>query len=115
MEIFLDSLKKDMNLDNALKKADLKIEKVRAWYNLGEKDDPDYKDFYLACKILLPGEIPKKETKKIVNNEELMNEFIALIEDGKTNEEAIEMLKIPKFKVKNWINQGKLGNKNDLN
>ena len=111
MEIFLDSLKKDMNLDNALKKADLKIEKVRAWYNLGEKDDPDYKDFYLACKILLPGEIPKKETKKIVNNEELMNEFIALIEDGKTNEEAIEMLKIPKFKVKNWINQGKLGNK----
>ena len=111
MEIFLDSLKQDRNIDNALAKADLTISKVRAWYSLGEKGNEDYKNFYLACKILLPEGIPKKESKKIVNNEELINEFIALIDDGKTNDEAIEQLKIPKFKVKNWVNQGKLGNK----
>lgn len=111
MEKFLDALKKDVNIDNALKKSDLNIDKVRAWYGLGEKGDEDYKDFYLACRILLPNGIPKKETKKIVNNEELMNEFIALIEAGKTNNEAMTQLKIPKFKVKNWVNQGKLGNK----
>jgi len=111
MELFLDTLKEDGNIDNALKKSNLKISKVRAWYSLGEKGNEEYHDFYLACNILLPNGIPKKETKKIVNNDELMNEFIALIDDGKTNNEAIKQLKIPKFKVKNWVNQGKLGNK----
>ena len=110
METFLDELNTG-DLDNALKKSDLTLSKVRAWYSLGEKEHDDYKDFYLACRILLPEGIPKKESKKIVNNDELMNEFITLIDDGKTNEEAISQLKIPKFKVKNWINQGKLGNK----
>ena len=111
MKIFLDTLENDKNIDNALKKSDLDIGKVRAWYSLGEKNNEEFKDFYLACKNLLPNGIPKKENKKIVNNNELMNEFIVLIENGKTNEEAIKQLKIPKFKVKNWVNQGKLGNK----
>ena len=31
----------------ALKKSNLNIEKVRGWYNLGERNDPDYIDFYL--------------------------------------------------------------------
>lgn len=111
METFLDSLKNDQDLDYALKKSNLTIGKVKAWYNLGEKGDDEYQNFYIACKILLPEGIIQRENEKIVNNEDLMNEFIALIEDGKTNEQAIETLKIPKFKIKNWFNQGKLGNK----
>ena len=115
MEKFTNALKKDANIEHALKVSSLDIDKVRAWYGLGEKGDEDYKDFYLACKILLPNGIPKNETKKIVNNSELMNEFIALIEAGKTNDEAITQLRIPKFKVKNWVNQGKLGNEKYVN
>lgn len=111
MAIFVDAIKDGDDINSALKKSDLTRAKVRAWYSLGEKDNEDYKEFYLACKILLPEGIPKKESKKIVDNDELMNEFITLIDDGKTNEEAIKLLKIPNFKVKNWINQGKLGNK----
>ena len=110
MEKFLEALSKD-SFENALKKSNLNANKVRSWYSLGEKGDEDYKNFYFGCKLLLPKGIPKEDTGKIVNNEELMNEFITLIEDGKTNNEAINQLKIPKFKVKNWINQGKLGNK----
>ena len=111
MEKFLDVLTKEENIENALKESDLSIAKVRAWYNLGEKGNEDFKNFYFGCKLLLPNGIPKKETKKIVNNDELMDEFIVLIENGITNNEAITQLKIPKFKIKNWINQGKLGNK----
>ena len=110
MDKFLEALTND-NFENALKKSGLKASKVRSWYNLGEKGDEDYKNFYFGCKLLMPEGIPKEDTGKIVNNEELMNEFITLIEDGKTNDEAISQLKIPKFKVKNWFNQGKLGNK----
>ena len=111
MEQFLNSLKKDLNIDKALEKSGLTNPKVRAWYSIGEKGNKEYEDFYLECNKLLPNGIPQKKSTKIVDNDKLMNEFVTLIEDGKSNNEAIEQLKIPKFKIKNWINQGKLGNK----
>ncbi len=104
MNLFLKALKHN-DFDTALKNTGLNIPQVKSWYNKGMEDDEDYRDFYVKCSELLPDGIPDKSSA------ELMSEFIALVENGKTNSQAINELEIPEFRLNNWINQAKLGNK----
>lgn len=104
MSEFIKNLKKERDVEKALKKTKLKLETVEKWYELGKNNNDDYIPFYKQCNILLPEGFTQK------SDDELINEFINLKKAGKTNKQAIEELKISNSKVKQWVNKGNLGN-----
>ena len=60
-------------------------------------------DSYKQFK-LLPSLKNNNETNQIKS-------FIKLLNEGQNPDDIAKNLKIPNFKIKNWYNQGKLGNK----
>lgn len=77
--------------------------KVKNWKKQGQLGNKEYKEFYDTYL-------------KAVNREEFnkINLFIDLINQGKSNDEAINIIRMPKFKVKQWFNKGKNGDKDYL-
>ncbi|SDA57160.1 hypothetical protein [Methanobrevibacter millerae] len=53
----------------------------------------------------------KIDATKLSEHNQLMKKFINLKNEGKTNEEILDEIDIPPFLFKNWVNQGKMGNK----
>lgn len=110
MNVFLDEYSKDKKLSESLKKANLNLNEFNSWIEKGKDKSSEYNKFY--NEYIKIKETPKiiKNSDKISKNKELMDEFIKLKQEGKTNNEALEKVNIPQYLVKNWINQGKLGN-----
>ena len=111
MNVFLDEYSKDKKLNESLKKANLDSIEFNSWIKKGKNKSSKYNRFYNEYIKIKDTPKIKKNTDKTSKNNELMNEFIKLKNDGKTNKEALEKVNIPQHLVKNWINQGKLGNK----
>ena len=110
MNVFLNEYKKDKNLNNSLKKANIDYYLFNLWIKQGKQTSNKYNKFYKEFNKIRETSKIKKDPKKTSKNNQLMNDFIKLKQEGKTNEEIIKKLEIPEFLVKNWINQGKLGN-----
>ncbi|WP_305557530.1 hypothetical protein [Methanobrevibacter sp. V74] len=107
MTIFLDEIKSGKTEKEAIKKANITSLELKKWILTGKNSEAEYIDFYEDYLQITKEKSSEKKTK----NNDLINEYIKLIDEGKTNKEAFEILNIPKFKVKNWKTQGKLGNK----
>ena len=110
MNVFLKEYKKDKNLNNSLKKANIDYYLFNLWIKQGKQPSNKYNKFYKEFNKIRETSKIKKDPKKTSKNNQLMNDFIKMKQDGGTNEEIIKKLEIPEFLVKNWINQGKLGN-----
>ena len=109
MNMIIDSMKTGKTGNESLKSANVTSSQLKEWIKKGESGEVEYIDFYEDYRILERKNKPKSETKN--QNKELINKYINLINEGKTNKEAFKILDIPKFKVKNWKKQGQLGNK----
>lgn len=110
MNVFLNEYKKDKNLNNSLKKSNIDYYLFNLWIKQGKQPSNKYNKFYKEFNKIRETSKIKKDPKKSSKNSQLMNDFIKLKHEGKTNEEIIKKLEIPEFLVKNWVNQGKLGN-----
>ena len=106
---FIEAIKSGKTEEESLKVANISQSELKKWISSGKKFEAEYVDFYEEYKILKK-KYKTKSNNKIKNNE-LIERYIKLINEGKTNKEAFEILNIPKFKVKNWKKQGQLGNK----
>lgn len=109
MNVFLDEYSKDKKLNDSLKKSNLDLNKFNSWIEKGKDKSSKYNGFYNEY-MKINGTSKIKNSDKTSKNNALMEEFIKLKQDGKTNKEALEEVNIPQYLVKNWINQGKLGN-----
>ena len=108
MNKILDLMKSGKTDIESINIANVTSQQLKEWVKKGKQGDVEYLDFYEEYKILKKKNTPKSNTKQ--KNKELINNYIKLINEGKTNKEAFETLNIPKFKVKNWKKQGQLGN-----
>ena len=104
MNDFLNSLENDKTEDEALKEAGIDKATLKNWIRLSKQNEIDYIGFAKKYRDL-------KAVKKVDKNQQLIQEYINLTSQGKTNKEIFEELNIPRFKIKNWKTQGELGNK----
>ena len=109
MNMIIDSMKTGKTGNESINTANVTSSQLKEWIKKGESGEVEYIDFYEDYRILERKNKPKSKTKN--QNKELINKYINLINEGKTNKEAFKILNIPKFKVKNWKKQGQLGNK----
>ena len=109
MDIIIDSMKSGKTGAESINIANVSSSQLKEWIKKGELGEVEYVDFYDEYRILERKNKPKSKTRN--QNDELIKDYINLINEGKTNKEAFEILNIPKFKVKNWKKQGQLGNK----
>ena len=105
MDKFLSILSRE-DFTAALMKSNLDYETVKLWYELG-KTDEDYNPFRLSCDILLKDGFPEPEMLE----DELINKFIALVEEGLSNEDALKETGISQEEADEWIVQVTEGNK----
>ena len=111
MNIFLESLKSGKTEEESLSDANVTLSDLKKWINNGKKGELEFIDFYDEYKPLNKIKNDEKKIKSKQSNQELIQSYITLINEGKTNKEAFETLNIPRFKTKNWKQQGQLGNK----
>ena len=110
MNVFLDEYNKNKKLNYSLKKANLNSYEFNSWIEKGKDKSSKYNKFYNEYIKIKETPKIKKDMDKISKNNEEMEKFIKLKHEGKTNKEALEKVNIPQHLLKNWINQGKLGN-----
>lgn len=111
MKNIIDSLKSGESEEESIRKASANSRDVKKWYENGKKGEPEFIEFYENYKPIAKKNKSDIRTKNKQINNDLINAYINLINEGKTNKESIEKLNIPDFKIKNWKMQGQLGNK----
>ena len=104
MNTFLNALENNKSENKALKEADIDKTTLKNWIKLSKQNEIDYIGFAKKYRDL-------KSVKKVDKNQQLIQAYINLTTQGKTNKEIFEELNIPRFKIKNWKTQGELGNK----
>ena len=110
MNVFINAYKENRNLKYALKLSNLDKNLFFKWIDEGKASNNEYHKFYKEYESI------RNNSKNKVNdsstkNEKLMKEFIRLKYEGKTNKEIYEIIEIPRHLIKNWRNQGQMGNK----
>lgn len=111
MNVFLDTFGEEKNLKNSLKKANLDKSIFDKWINEGKKESNKYNKFYKEYLKIKETPKIKIDATQLSEHNELMKQFIDLKNEGKTNEKILNEIDIPQFLFKNWVNQGKMGNK----
>ena len=101
----LEELKKGKSLKEAAASASTKEIVVKRWIQWGKNGDESYIEFYNEYKKIHS----KKTTTAKVSNEELVDKCVELLRSGVDYKEIPGILNIPKFRLKNFYNQGKLG------
>lgn len=99
----LEELKKGKNIKEAAKSAITLEIIVNRWIRLGSEGDKDCLEFYNEYQKII------SDSNKELSTEEAVKEAIKLLKNDTPEQEIIAILKIPKFKLNNWYNQGKLG------
>ena len=112
MNVFINAFKENKKLKYALKLSNLDKDQFNKWIEDGKNPNNKYYPFYIEYTKIRNTPKIKIDSEKTSNNEKLMKEFIRLKhEEKKTNKEIFETIEIPRFLIKNWRNQGQLGNK----
>ena len=101
----LEELKKGKSLKEAAESASTKEVVVKRWIQWGKDGDESYIEFYSEYKKISPNKV---ETAKL-SNSEIVDKCVDLLESGVDYKEIPALLNIPKFRLKNFYNQGRLG------
>ena len=104
---FIKTLREYQNIEKTLKICKTDIKTVKNWYDKGKDGSIDYKWFYNEFNRVIPDDVTNSNNK----DNELINRYVELRNQGKTNSQVINELEIPQEKINEWIKQAKNGNK----
>lgn len=110
IESYINLINEGKTNKEAIETLNIPTFKIKNWRRQGKLGNKQYKEFYQAYEKAISQEKSQKTLAAKKEDEKLINEYIKLINKGKTNKEAFETLNIPRFKTKNWKQQGQLGN-----
>ena len=110
MNVFIYAFHEKRKLKYALKLANLDINLFYKWIDDGQKKNNEYFKFYTEYQSIKNNTKTESNTELSSEEKALMKQFIFLKYDGKTNEEAIQILNMRPNLIKIWVNQAQMGN-----